>query len=346
MVSSCGDDSNQDANPDKYTLNVIATRVEEGNAVRPLRVTGTVEAAMSRDISFRVGGTITARHVQTGDRVKAGDLLATIGTSELDANVTAAEADVASAAAGLSLAQSDLDRLQSLFEKGFTTRSGLDNAGKAVDQAKASLSIAESQLEIARENRSYADLKAGADGVVVGTNAEVGQVVQAGQPVMTIASNDRRQAVFDVSEAVLTAANADNAKVFLASDPSVVAKAKIAEISPTVNRNTGTVRLKVDLIDPPESMNLGAPVTGEVESKPIHGFVLPPSALSNYAGKAAVWVFDASTHTVSPKPVEALFYSHDQAVVTGQLETGDLVVSGGTPFLSPGLEVTVSKEQP
>jgi membrane fusion protein, multidrug efflux system len=324
-----------------YSLNVEAVKVHKTDVNTVLSVTGVVAAKQTRDIAFRVGGTLTERNVQTGDHVRTGEVLARLGTAELQANITAAQADYASANASLALAQSDLDRQKSLLDKGYTTRSAYEQASKTVSVAEASLEIADSQLQIARDNLSHADLKASADGVVVSVSVEVGQVVQPGQTVMSIATSDGKQAVFDISEAIITKAELDKGTVFLASDPSVVADSRFSEVSPTVNRQTGTVTVKVDLIDPPARMSLGAAVTGQGTSKPASGFVLPASALSRFDSQPAVWVVDEAASTVHAVPVTlTLFYGHNM-LVNGALKDNDLVVVAGTSALSPGLKVTL-----
>lgn len=335
--------SSNAAESGQYVLHVGVVKAAEEKVRTPLRVTGVVAANESRDLSFRVGGTVVERSVQAGDKVRAGQVLARLGTTELQANITAAKADVASAKASLDLASSDLARQKSLLDKGFTTRSSYDQAAKTMEVAQAQLNIAQSQLQIAEDNISYTELKAGADGVVIAVSIEVGQVVQAGQTAVTIAAGGGRQAVFDISEATIAKAALGNPKVVLASDPTVVAKAQFAEISPTVNSRTGTVRIKVDLIDPPERMSLGATVIGEGESVATQGFLLPYSALTRVGGKPAVWVVDPKTKKAAARPIEPLEYIGQSMLISGGLNEGDLVVSQGTAFLSPDLVVTYSE---
>lgn len=327
----------------QYVLHVGVVKASEEKVQTPLRVTGVVAAGESRDLAFRVGGTVVERNVQAGDKVHAGEVLAQLGTTELQANITAAKADVASAKASLDLASSDLARQKSLLDKGFTTRSTYDQAAKTMEVAQAQLNIAQSQLQIAEDNISHASLKAGGDGVVISVSIEVGQVVQAGQTAVTIAAGDGRQAVFDISEATLAKASREDPKIVLASDPSVTAKARLAEISPTVNSKTGTVRLKADLINPPDRMSLGAAVIGEGKSVAMQGFVLPYSALTRVGGHPAVWIVDPGTKKVAARQIDPVAYIGQTMVVTGGLKEGDLVVSQGAPFLSPDLTVTYSE---
>lgn len=333
------------AEPPKYVLQVLVEKAQQSDLSRPLHVTGFVAAKQTRDLAFRVGGTVVERSVQAGDAVKAGQLLARLGTAELEANITAAKAGVASANASLDLAQSDLVRQKSLLDKGFTTRSSYEQATKSVDVAQAQLNIAQSQLQIAQDNLSYAELKASVDGIVTAVNIEVGQVVQAGQAAVSVATGDAKQGVFDVSEAILSKAARSEVTIALAADPSVTAKARIAEMAPDVNVRTGTVRLKADLIDPPSRMSLGAALIGTSESLPVKGIVLPYSALSRADAKPVVWVIDAKTKMAVPRPVNLIDYVGEKMLVSGDLKDGDLVVVQGQNFLSPNLVVNYAEAQ-
>ncbi|HWU61362.1 MAG TPA: efflux RND transporter periplasmic adaptor subunit [Ensifer sp.] len=323
----------------EYKLQVFVQKAHKSDVSKPLNVTGIIAAAKSSDLSFRVGGTVIERLVQTGDTVKAGQVLARLGTAELEANITAANAGVASAKATLDLATSDLSRQKSLLDKGFATRSAYEQSAKSVDVAQAQLKVAQSQLQIADDNLSYAELKAGSDGVITAVNLEVGQVVQAGQAVVTIANGNAKQAVFDVSDALITSATIRKAEIFLVADPSVKAQVQLTEVSPTVNVKTGTVRVKADIIDPPARMTLGAAVAGSGDSQPLSGFPLPYSALSQANGAPIVWVIDPATSKAAPRKINLLQYVGQTMIVSGDLKEGDLVVTRGGIFLSPDLAV-------
>ena len=327
------------ADKPEYTLQVVVQKAQQSDVSKPLNVTGTIAAAKSSDLAFRVGGTVLERLVQTGDTVKAGQVLARLGTAELEANITAAQAGVASAKATLDLATSDLARQKSLLDKGFATRSAYEQSTKSVDVAQAQLNIAQSQLQIAQDNLSYAELKAGSDGVVTAVNVEIGQVVQAGQAVVTIANGNAKQAVFDVSDALIATAEINKAEIFLVADPSVKARVQLTEVSPTVNVRTGTVRIKADVIDPPARMTLGAAVAGTGSSQPISGFLLPSGALSRANGEPIVWVVDPATNKAASRKVNLLQYIGQTMVVSGDIKEGDLVVTKGSIFLSPDLVV-------
>ncbi len=322
-----------------FVQQVIVQRVHRQDVSRPLHVTGNIAAATSSDLAFRVGGTVVDRLVQTGDTVKAGQVLARLGTAELEANITAANAGVASAKATLDLATSDLARQKSLLDKGFTTRSTYDQATKSVDVAKAQLNIAQSQLQVAQDNLSYAELKAGSDGVITAVNMEIGQVVQPGQAVVTLAVGTAKQAVFDVSDALMETGEIKRAEIFLVAEPSVKAKVQVAEISPTVNVPTGTVTIKADIIDPPPAMTLGAVVAGSGSTLPVSGFLLPYSALGRADDAPVVWVVDPATNQTLPRKVRLVQYIGQTMVVDGDLKEGDLVVVQGAIFLSPKLAV-------
>lgn len=339
LLLALGSSSALAADEPEYTLQVVVQKAHRTDVSKPLHVTGNVAAAKSSDLAFRVGGTVVERKVQTGDIVKAGQVLARLETAELEANITAATAGVASARATLDLATSDLARQKSLLDKGFATRSAYEQSAKSVDVAQAQLNIAQSQLQIAQDNLSYAELRSGSDGVVTAVNVEIGQVVQAGQAVVTVANGTARQAVFDVSDALMAAGDITKAEIFLVADPSVKATVQISEVSPTVNVRTGTVRIKADIIDPPPRMTLGSAVAGTGNSLPFSGFALPYSALSRADGAPIVWVVDPASGTAKPRKINLLQYIGQSMVVSGDIKEGDLVVVKGGIFLSPDLQV-------
>jgi membrane fusion protein, multidrug efflux system len=339
-----GAGSGHAAETPQYVLQVVVQKARQSDVARPLHVTGFVAAKETRDMAFRVGGTVLERQVQAGDIVHAGQVLARLGTAELEANITAAKAGVASAKASLDLAQSDFDRQKSLLDKGFTTRSSFEQATKTVDVARAQLNIAQSQMQTADDNMSYAVLKAAVDGVVTSVNIEVGQVVQAGQSAVSVATGTQRQGVFDISEAMLATASRDRVNVALAGNPDVTSQAEIVEVAPTVNSRTGTVRIKADLVNPPQGMSLGAAVTGTGRSQTLSGILLPYSALARVDGKPVVWIVDPKTKRVEAHVIEVIEYEGENMLLSGDVKDGDLVVVKGGSFLSPDLAVEYAEE--
>lgn len=310
-----------------------------------LALTGEIRARVSSQLSFRVSGRIAERFCDVGDHVKKGDLLARLDPSQQQADVANAEAALEAAEAGARQAASAFDRQKALLDKGFTTQSAFDAATKAVRTTGGTVDSANAALDIARANLTYTELRADADGVVTARTADAGEVVAAARPIFVIAADGPRDAVFDVYEQLfLSITTRPDVTVGLVKDPSVIVSGKVREISPTVETKTGTVRVKVDIGNPPVAMSLGAPVTGRITGRESPAVVLPAGALNETAGTAAVWVIGPNGTSAALRPVDVAAHTTNSIVVEAGLTDGDRVVVNGGKLLRPGASVEIVGE--
>lgn len=301
-----------------------------------VRLTGEIRAQVESDLSFRASGRITERLANVGDHVTADQVLARIDPQEQQAALTAAEASVRAAEAVLRQATSTYERQNSLLARGFTTQREHDGAEEAYRRAVAALDTARAQAGTARDQLSYTALRAGVAGVITARNAEAGQVVQAAQTVFSIAQDGPRDAVFNLYESIFTRELADPAiEVTLVSDPSVRARGRVREVSPTVDTANGTVRAKVGIEHPPAAMALGAAVVGEGRFQARQLVVVPWSALAAGSGGPALWVVDPRTGKVSLRPITVEGYETGRVAVREGIRPGEVVVTGGAQLLRP-----------
>ena len=308
-------------------------------------LSGDIEAQVQQDLSFRAGGEVLDLLVDVGDRVKKDQVLAHLDPHELEANADLAAASVTSAQAQVTQAQSNFDRQNALFKQGNTTKADLDAAQTALATANSALAGAQAQAASAKDTVGYAELRADADGVIVARSAEVGQVVQAAQPVFTVAEDGARDAVFEAYERALTGVSRDVAvSIALLSDPKITATGHVREYSPTLDTATGTVRIKVGLDAGAPALPLGAAVSGSVVLPPRHGYALPWSALFRDENGPAVWVVDATAHTVSLKPVVVDRFLDNQVIVASGLSDGETIVASGLQLLRPGETIAPKPE--
>jgi len=306
-----------------------------------ITLTGEVQARYRADLAFRVSGRVIARRVDIGAHVNAGDILALLDPAEQQAEADAAAATVAAAQAELRLAKATFDRQSYLISTGFTTRAAFDQAQEGLRTAQGSLDSAEAQLGTAKDVLSYTELRADADGVITARSLEVGQVVQAAQPVFTLAHDGDRDAIFDLYESIFFGEfSGGEISLKLVSDPAVTAVGYVREVSPVVDRKSSTVRVKVTIQNPPAAMTLGSPVSGTGQWKPVAQITLPWTALMAVGSSPAVWVVDAATRAASLKPVTIAAYEADTVMIKDGLAPGDRVVIDGGKLLSPGERVS------
>jgi membrane fusion protein, multidrug efflux system len=319
---------------------VRTVTVEKGVVGDAVQLTGDIRAENEVNLAFRIGGRIIERKGEVGDKVEPDQVLAKLDPQDELNTLRSAQAALTAAQAQQVEAQNTFDRQNHLMERGFTTRAIFDSAKQALQTAQARVDDATAQLDIAQDRVGFTELRANVEGTITARSAESGQVVQAGQPIFTVARTDGRDAVFDVPAQVLRAAPADaTITIALADDPSVTAKARVRTVSPQADPVTRTFQVRLSLIDHPEAMRLGATVTGRLQLESGKGISIPASALTATGSKPAVWVVDPANLTVALRNVEVARFDPASAVISSGLEPGDVVVTAGVQALHPGQKV-------
>lgn len=343
LLSGCSGEKGPAAPPAETLVQTAVVKREPFE--KTVSIDGEVVPRVQSDLSFRISGRMTERLVDVGDSVKKGQVLARLDPATQKADVSSATASVASAQAQLAQAQSTYDRQKALVAKGITTRKDFEQAEQALVSGKAAVDAAQAALKSAEEALGYNELRSDVDGVILTRAAESGQVVQAAQTIFSVAVNGPRDAVFDLSEAMLLNPPEKVAvRVSLANDPSVSVIGDVRQVSPTINKTTGTVRAKVGLEKVPEAMKFGSVVTGTGTISQDAAFVVPWTAMTSMDRKPAVWIFDPKTSQVSLRAVAVSSYATQKVIVSSGLEDGDVIVTDGTKLLRPNQTVKPVKE--
>ena len=303
-------------------------------------LTGHIQAEDEASMAFRIGGRMTDRFVNVGDRVKPGQELARLDPQNEVNALRSAQASLTAAQAQLTQARSAFERQRTLLAQGHTPRAQFDLAEKALRTAQARVDDGEVQVRIAADRVSYTVLQADAAGTITARGAEPGEVVQAGQMIVQLARQGGRDAVFDVPAQVLRSAPGDpQVTIRLTDDPSVKTIGRVREVAPQADPVTRTFQVKVGLTDPPEAMRLGSTVNGSVGLASEEVIAIPASALTELNHQPSVWIVDPSKLTVSLRNIELLRFDPGTVVVSHGLDTGDVVVTAGVQALHPGQTV-------
>lgn len=304
---------------------------------------GEVKAQVESRLGFRVGGKIIKRQAELGQHVKAGQVLAQLDPQDYRLAADAARAQVAAAATQRDLAAADYGRYKELKDQNFISGAELERRDTTLRAAQAQLRQAQSQLAVQGNQASYAALVANVSGVVTAVEAEAGQVVTAGAPVLRIAADGPRDAVFSVPEDRI-----GDIKVGAPVKVRVWSQAgelngRVREVSASADPATRTYPVKVAL-DTKEPPVLGATVYVQPQGLGATGLQvikLPTSALRQDGKASAVWVLDKTTMTVKSQTVQIATADGNEAVIAGGLQPGMMVVSAGVHVLSPGQNVTI-----
>lgn len=306
---------------------------------------GTIAPRTQTTLGFRIPGRMIARDVTVGDLVAKDQRLAALDPTVVGLQVTSAEADVTNAQAQLTNAQATLSRQKTLAQGGTAAQAQLDTAVASQATAQARLTQAKAALQKARDQLGYADLRADYDGVVTAWTSEVGQVVSAGQGVVTIARPDEREAVFDVPDGLVASLNREETyDVALLIDESVVAHGRIREIAPQSDASTRTRRVKLGLEAPPLGFRLGTTVSISLTRPSPPRIDVPASAVLDQNGKTSVWLVGAGK--VDLRDVTVGTRQDGWVTISAGLAKGDRIVTAGVHSLKPGQAVTLAEQQP
>lgn len=330
----------KEAPPPPPPPSVLVQTVADG-AGEQLRVfTGEVVPRYASDLGFRVGGKLIERKVDVGDSVKQGQVLARLDGTDMKLNVSAARAQVAAARSDLDLARTELKRVETLLSQNFVSDSAVDSQRTTTEAAAARLRQARAQLELAENQTEYTSLQADADGVVTAVYAEVGQVMAAGSPVVTIAREGDREVRINVPEGLQDKLAAGRpAQVRLWSEGEKRFVGQVREVAPSADAVTRTYAVKVKVDAPVAELPLGATATVVFDGGELAGVRVPLRAVGKLDGKPVAWVFDDAQGQVNPVPVSVLRYDEDGAVVSEGLSPGMKVVVAGIHLLQPGQAV-------
>ena len=209
---------------------------------------GEVKARYETALGFRINGKIVQRGVEVGGRVSAGTVLARLDPADYRLKHLEAEAELAAAWAQRNKAATDLERYAALLDKQVVSKSEYTDYLNTFDVAKARLKQAEAELEVTRNQTTYTELTTERDGIVTALEAEVGQVVAAGQTVARLALDGDREAVIAVPEHRLDDLNRpDTIRIRLWALPNRDYRGRIREIAPGADPVTRTYRVRITI---------------------------------------------------------------------------------------------------
>lgn len=323
---------------------VEIVRVENRPLTFDVRLTGTIAATDSIELSFPAGGRITQVHVQTGDRVKGGEALArTDGVQQQQALVQAL-AGVDAAVAAEQQASQSAARAAELLRRGVGTRAAVDAAEQALSAAQGQLESARTAVQTARRAVFDTIIRAPQAAVVTARRAEPGQIVAAAQPILSLAAMTSLEAVFLVPDAPkLDSAAGARISLRPLERPEPVLEAVVTEIAPLVDPATGSVTVRAEIQGEFDPTLLGAAVQGIAHLPAGTGIEVPWAALTASGQGPAVWRVDEDG-TVALAPVEIAHFDTGRVVLRSGLSAGDRVVGEGSQLMYPGRRVTGEAE--
>ena len=324
-------------------------RVEifEAEAARGSRrtFTGIVEARVQSDLGFRVGGKILERSVDVGQRVRKGQLLMRLDPEDLSLSAAAQLANVEAARAKYTQAKADETRSAPLVKSGVISRREYDQDRAALDTAKAQLEAAEAQARVSKNSSEYTVLLADADGVIVRTLSEPGQVVAAGQTIVQLAHDGPREALINLPEGVRPDLGATAWARLYGQDQMY--PASLRQLSDAADPASRTFEARYVLEGEAASAPLGSTVTVTLVTKKGSGnesVRVPVGAVYDRGSGPGVWIVDDKSE-VKFRRVQIASIGQEEVVVAHGVDAGEQVVALGAHLLQEGQVVNLAKEE-
>ena len=307
--------------------------------------TGIVEARVQSDLGFRVAGKILERSVDLGQRVHKGQVLMRLDSADLDLSFAAQQAIVEAARAKYIQTKADEARYATLVKSGAVSHLEYDQARAALDSAKAQLDAAEAQARVSNTSTEYSALPADADGVVVRTLSEPGQVVAAGQIVIRLAHDGPREALINLPEGVRPNLGATaSAKLYGRAE---LHPAKLRQLSDAADPFSRTFEARFVLEGDAAAAPLGSTVTialPTAQGSADQSRMIPIGAVHDRGNGPGVWIVNGKSE-VQFRAVRIASIGQEEAVVSSGVETGERVVALGAHILHEGQLVSVADEK-
>lgn len=329
--------------------------VEKTEDIRPVRAlvltsssvgvnaefAGEVRARVESRLGFRVGGKITARKVDPGTVVKKGQVLMQLDPQDLQLSQAQAKANLRAAETGRDLAKAELKRYQELRVKNFVSQAVLDAKVSAFSSAQSSVDAAQAAYFGQSNQAGYATLVSDVDGVVTAVDAEVGQVVSPGTPVVRVAKMGEKEIVIGLPEdKVEQLRKLTDVTVRLWANKDVVIPGKVREVSPVADAATRTYAVKVSIPDSAADVKLGMTAMVQFASTMATPQIkVPLTALFHEKNTTSVWLVDKGVARMVPVTIAGT--AGNDVVLAGGVTAGQTVVTAGVNLLKQGQKVTI-----
>ncbi len=342
VLLACSDQTPPDPRTDAPLVRI--TTIQSATATSRA-FTGIVAARVQSDLGFRVSGKVLQRLVDTGQTVKRGQVLLRLDPIDLQLAAHAQREAVTAARARAQQASDDEARYRALRGTGAVSASAYDQYKAAADAARAQLSAAEAQAKVAGNATRYAELLADADGIVMETLAEPGQVVSAGQAVVRLAHAGPREALVQLPETLRPAVGSSaEAKLFGRQDVSVATR--LRQLSDVADRQTRTFEARYVLEGELSDAPLGTTITVQISDPQTASpstVQLPIAALYDAGNGPGIWMIRGEPAEVAWTPVNVQSLDDESARISGAIKPGDQIVALGAHLLRDGQAVRLAE---
>ena len=309
---------------------------------RSVPLSGSLIALNTALVKVKIAGELLSVTVRQGEPVKAGQVVARIDPTDVQARVNARMADVEVAKAQLQLSEKNRDTQKSLLEKSFISQNAFDSTQSGYEVALARLHVAEAELVSARKALGDAVLVAPISGIVADRFAEPGERVPVDARVLSIVDLSRLEIEASLSSTAIGEARVGQSVSFLVDGFGQRRfQGKVSRISPAAGSGTRSIALYVAIDNPDQSLRAGLFAQGELLlARTENALAIPAAAVREESGKTFVYVTDNGM--LRRRPVEVSRGGPDTPVrIVSGLVAGERIVRGNLGALREGATVRI-----
>ncbi|MDX2264825.1 MAG: efflux RND transporter periplasmic adaptor subunit [Hyphomicrobiales bacterium] len=278
---------------------VRTAKPKPGAASEPIRLPVIAEPDKEASLYARVNGFVASRAADIGDAVAEGAVLAVIDAPEIERNRDRAQASVAQAEARVAVADANLKRTATLAGKDFASEATLDDRRSQLNVAIADRDAAVAEVRRLDQLLAFRQVRAPFAGIIVERNVEIGNLVVGdaasdATPMFRIARIDDLRVVVDVPQTALSAVR-EGEPVAVVFGPFGEEKfqARVARMSKSIERSSGTMRVELALPNPGGRVPAGLAGHAEFQQKTVAAALVPSSAVFTRDGRPHVAVVEA-----------------------------------------------------
>ncbi|MEQ1486909.1 MAG: efflux RND transporter periplasmic adaptor subunit [Methylotenera sp.] len=346
FLSACGakdaakDKAEADKKGPKPTL-VTVTQIKNQAVENTEEAVGTLEGLTNPTVSAEVAARVIKIHVNTGEAVKQGQLIATLDASDFGMQRNEAQAEVARIEAQLANQAKTVARSQALVTKKFISQNAVDNDIAQQNVLKEQLTGAKARISTINHSSSKTKLYAPASGNVEKKLVDDGEYVRVGDPIMLIVSRQRLRAHLPFPEHI-GAQLKPGLKVRLSTPTSdKTVEVIIHDLKPMIVEGSRTVDVIADILNAPIGWQPGASVTGVVvlDTEPAANMVQEQSVVLRPAGEVVYVVRDGKAFQAI---VKTGLRQNGLVELLSGVNANDTIVVDGAGFLTDAALVKVS----
>lgn len=334
LLAGCGGDDTAGAAPDAAADTIVlaaedVATAERGALTSGVTLSGSLDPYRVVEVRAQVPGIVRAIHVDRGDAVRQGAVMATIEAEGIRGQASGARAAVAAAEANLALASQQLESARTLYEAGAMSEIDFRGAQTAYEAARAQLAAARGQAAGASEQARRATVSAPISGQVSRREVSEGEAVNPGQPLFTVVNTQFLELAGQVPVTDAAGVRVGQPVEFtLVSQPGRTFRGEVARVDPTADPATRQIGVYLRLANSELGLVGGQFATGRVVTgSQAEVVVIPAGAVREESGRQFVWAIDDGA--VARRPV----------TVTGRDDSRGIVAVSG---IEPGQRVVVA----